>query len=108
MALVKGSFNSLQATVSLLAGLAALPGAAYSAVRLVNPGGGEVVAVVRAGESDKRVAGATIEILTPQDAVVATLAGDDDGRARRQLPEGPYRLRVTAPRFEPQTRDVQV
>jgi hypothetical protein len=96
--------------VSLLAGLASLSGAAYSAVRFVSPAArdGELRAVVRVGETDKRVAGATIEVLTPDDAVVATLTGDADGSARRTLPEGAYRLRATAPRFEPQTRAVEV
>ena len=110
MAVGKGSFASLQTTVSLLAGLTSLAGAAYSAVRLVSPAssGGEVVAVIRSAGTEKGVAGATIEILTPEDAVVATLAGGDEGNARRVLPEGTYKLRAMAPRFDPQTRDVRV
>src|SRR4051812_26912859 len=110
MAVGKWSISSFQAAVSLLAGLASLSGAAYSAVRFVSPTSraGEVLAVVRVGETDKRVAGATIEILSGEDAVVATLTGDAEGTVRRTLPEGAYRLRATAPRFEPQMRAVEV
>jgi len=63
---------------------------------------------VRAAKGDKTPAGATVEILTPHDVLVATLKPGDDGSARGVLEEGPYRMRATAPRFETQTRDVQV
>ena len=104
-------FASLQSAVSLLAGLASLSGALYSAVQFVKPGAprtGEIRAIVRAAKGDKTPPGATVEILTPQDTLVATLKPGDDGSARGVLDEGPYRMRATAPRFEPQTRDVQV
>jgi hypothetical protein len=103
-------FASLQSFVSLLAGLASLSGALYSAVQYVKPEPrtGEMLAVVRAAKMNKAPAGTTVEILTPQDTLVATLKPGDDGHARGVLDEGPYHLRATAPRFEPQTRDVQV
>lgn len=104
------SFASLQSAVSLLAGLASLCGALYSAVEYVKPAPrtGEILAIVRAAKGDKAPPGATVEILTPQDALVATLKPADDGSARGVLEEGPYRMRAQAPRFETQTRDVQV
>ena len=103
-------FASLHSAVSLLAGLASLSGAMYSAVQFVKPAPrtGEILAIVRAAKGDKTPAGTTVEILTPQDTLVATLKPGDDGSARGVLDEGPYRMRATAPRFEPQTRDVQV
>ena len=106
----KGLFSSLQSVVGLLAGLASLSGAMYSAVRFVKPAPvtGEIVAVVRTARGDKPVPGTMIEILTPQDALVATLAASDDGSARRILTEGSYRLRASAPAFTAQTRSVQV
>ncbi|TMA67291.1 MAG: carboxypeptidase regulatory-like domain-containing protein [Deltaproteobacteria bacterium] len=103
-------FASLQSAVSLLAGLASLSGALYSAVQFAKPAPrtGDILAIVRGSKSDKAPPGTTVEILTPQDALVATLKPGDDGSARGVLEEGPYRMRATAPRFEAQTRDVQV
>ncbi|TMB04752.1 MAG: hypothetical protein E6J70_03460 [Deltaproteobacteria bacterium] len=77
-------FASLQSAVGLLAGLASLSGALYSAVQFVNPAPrtGEILALVRAAKTDRPLPGTTVEILTPQDVLVATLnAGDDPGRA---------------------------
>ena len=103
-------FASLQSAVGLLAGLASLSGALYSAVQFVNPAPrtGEILALVRAAKTDRPLPGTTVEILTPQDVLVATLNAGDDGYARRALEAGPYHMRATAPRFEAQTRDVQV
>jgi hypothetical protein len=72
------------------------------------PALGEVVAVVHDARSDRPVAGATIEILTPDDAVVTTLTPAANGRARHALREGPYRVRVSHPRFGPEVRQVRV
>src|SRR5438132_6199314 len=96
--------------MSFLVGLVSLTGALYSAMRFVKPAAatGEVLAVVRAAKTDSAVPGSAIEILTPQDALVATLTASNDGSARRALAEGSYRVRVTAPRFRAQTREVQV
>jgi len=82
----------------------------YSAVRFVKPAPvtGEMVAVVRAARGDKPVPGTRIEVLTPEDALIATLTASDDGRARHVLTEGSYRLRASAPTFNAQTRVVQV
>ena len=106
----KGSLASLQSVMSFLVGLVSLTGALYSAMRFVKPAAatGEVLAVVRAAKTDSALPGSAIEILTPQDALVATLTASDDGSARRALPEGAYRVRVTAPHFRMQTREVQV
>src|SRR5689334_14632989 len=93
--------------MSFLVGLVSLTGALYSAMRFVKPPAtGEVLAVVRAAKTDSALPGSAIEILTPQDALVATLTASDS--ARRALAEGSYRVRVTAPRFRAQTREVQV
>jgi hypothetical protein len=106
----KGSFAYLQSAVSFLVGLVSLGGAVYSAVRYVTPApaAGEVMAVVRAANTDRALPGSTSEILTLQDALLATLTVGDEGSARRALAEGSYRLRVTAPNFRAQTRQVQV
>jgi hypothetical protein len=106
----KAPLGSLQSIVSLLAGILSISGAMYSAVRWVKPASaaGEIVAVVRAARSDRPVPGTTIEVLTPADALVATVAAGDDGYGRHTVAEGTYHVRVSAPRFVAQTRDVQV
>src|SRR5205823_12112253 len=64
-------FASLHSAVSLLAGLASLSRAMYSAVQFVKPAPrtGEILAIVRAAKGDKPPAGTTVEILTPQDTL---------------------------------------
>jgi hypothetical protein len=66
------------------------------------------VALVQEAKSQKGVPDATIEILTPQNALVATLTPDSLGRARRALREGTYRVRATHPRFAAEVRQIQV
>jgi len=105
----KASFGSLQSVVGLVAGLSSIAGGVYSAVQYVRaPNGGELVAVVRAADGDGPVDGATIEVVTPDDAVVTTLTPAADGRATYPLRGGSYVLRVSAPRFAPQSRQVAV
>ena len=58
--------------------------------------------------SQKAVAGATIEILTPQNALVTTLTPNSLGQARHTLKEGSYRVRVSHPRFSAAVRPIQV
>jgi len=96
--------------VSLLAGLASLSGALYSGMEYVKPAPrtGEILVAVRSAKADKPPPGATVEILTPTDTLIATLKPGDDGHARQVLDEGAYHLRATAPLFEAQMRDVQV
>ena len=99
----------LQSVVGVAAGLTSIGGAVYSAVHTLKPPPpGEVIAIVREARTDKPIAGAAVEILTPQDAVVTTLTPTDDGLARQSLQDGLYRLRVSHPQFAPQTQAINV
>jgi len=102
------SLSRLQATLGIIAALLSISGALYGYLR---PGRtahtGDVVAIVQEARSGKAVTDATVEILTPKDALVTTL-GAASGEARSQMKEGPYRLRVTHPRFAPEVRPIQV
>jgi carboxypeptidase family protein len=106
----RASLSSLQSVVGLVAGLSSIGGGLYSAVRFFTPGEGvgEVVAVVREVRTAKPVPDATVDILTPSDALVTNLSPADDGRARYALPAGPYHVRVSHPRFDAETREIQV
>lgn len=102
------SLSRVQAIFGLIAALLSIGGALYGYLR---PGRaahtGEVVAIVQEARSGKAVTDATVEILTPKDALVTSLAAAT-GEARSQMKEGPYRLRVTHPRFASEVRQIQV
>jgi len=102
--------SHFRTTVGLVAGLVSIAGALFSVTQFFKPapGMGEVVAVVQEAKSDKAVSGATIEILTSQNALVTTLTPNSGGRARQTLKEGTYRVRVSHPRFSAEARQVQV
>jgi hypothetical protein len=106
----KVSFTTLQSIVGVAAGLVSIAGAAYSAVKLFEPPSqyGEVVAIVREAKTDRPVSDATVEILTPQQALVTTLTAANRGQARQRLKEGSYRLRVSHPRFGAEVRQIVI
>jgi carboxypeptidase family protein len=106
----KPSFNTVQSIVGLTAGLISIIGASYSAVQLFRPSPqyGDLVAIVREARTETPVADATIEIYTPDEALVTTLTPAPKGTVRHTLKEGPYRLRVSHPRFGAEIRQVRV
>ena len=103
------SLTKVQAIFGLVAALLSIGGALYGYLRpgKAPPTTGELVAIVQDAKSGKPVTEATLELLTPQDALVTTLSLSE-GQARRQLREGLYRLRVTHPRYATEERPIQV
>ena len=101
--------TKVQTIVGFGAGLVTIAGTAMSLAGLSSPvpSKGEVVAVVQ-DRARKPVAAATVEILTPQDALVTTLTAEQDGRVVHRVKEGRYRLRVTHPQFNAESRHVEV
>src|SRR5689334_5224421 len=85
--LVRGvTLSRFQGVVGTMAALASLTGAGFSLLQFVRPANtGELVAIVQAAASRRSVTDATIEVLTPQNAIVATLTPDAGGRATQQL-----------------------
>ena len=110
LAVLNMSLSRFQTIIGLTAGLVSIVGTLVSATQFFKPAPamGEVVAVVQEAKSEKAVSGATIEILTPRNALVTTLTPNSLGRARYTLPEGAYRLRVSHPRFGAEVRQIQV
>jgi len=103
------SLSRVQAFVGTLAGLASIVGVTFSLLPLTAaPTTGELVAVVQAAGSRRAVPDATIEVLTTDNAVVATLTPDASGRATQALKEGLYVVRVSHPRYAPDVRRIQV
>ena len=103
------SFSRIQSVVATLAGIVSVGGAAFSVVQYVRPANtGELVAIVQAAGSRDVVSGATVEVLTTQDALVATLTPDSAGRASQELRAGLYVVRVSHPRYAADVRRIQV
>ena len=103
------SFSRIQSVVATLAGVASVAGAAFSAVQFARPGNtGELVAIVLAAGSHGSVTDATVEVLTTENALVATLTPDSMGRVTQELKEGVYVVRVSHPRYAADVRRIQV
>jgi hypothetical protein len=103
------TLSRLQAIVGTMAAIASVTGAAFSLVQFARPAKtGELVAVVQAAGSRRSVSDASIEVLTTQNAIVATLTADSTGRATKELTEGVYIVRVSHPRYDADVRRIQV
>jgi len=93
----------------MLAGIASIAGAVFSLVQFARPANtGDLVTIVQAAGSRRSVTDATIEVLTTQNALVATLTPDSTGRVTQELKEGVYVVRVSHPRYAAEMRRVQV
>jgi len=106
------SLSKVHTIIGTLAGIASIAGAAFSVVQkgsaTTTPNQGNLVAIVKAAGSRQSVPDATIEILTTQNAIVATLTPDATGRATQELQEGVYVVRISHPRYAAEVRRVQV
>jgi hypothetical protein len=103
------SLSRLQAVVGTLAGIASVTGASFSLVEFARPTNtGQLVAIVQAPGPRRAVTEATVEVLTAENAIVATLTPDATGRVKQELREGVYVVRVSHPRYAADVRRVQV
>ena len=102
--------TKVQAMVGICAGLITITGSVLSVVGLTHrgPTQGEILAIIQDGSVRKPVAEATVEILTPDDALVTTMTAAADGRVIRLVKEGHYRIKVTHPHFSTVMRHVEV
>ena len=103
------SLSRIQSVVAILAGVVSVAGAAGSVVQFTRPANmGAVTVDVRAASSQRSVADATVEVLTTDNALVATLKPDAAGHVTQNLHEGIYVVRVSHPRYAADVRRVQV
>jgi hypothetical protein len=102
------SLSRFHTVVGTVAGIASIAGAGFSLVQFVRPANtGDLVTIVQAAGS-RRLADATIEVLTTQNAIVATRTPDSEGRVTQELTEGVYVVRVSLPGYAAEVRRVQV
>ena len=103
------TLSRVQAVVGTLAGIISVVGAAFSLVQFARPANtGELVAIVQASDARRSVSDAVIEVLTTQNAIVATLTPDATGQATKDLREGVYVVRVRHPRYAAEVRRIHV
>jgi hypothetical protein len=104
------TLSGAQSVIGLVAGLFSVFGGLYTGIQYFSRPAqtGELVAVVHDARTDRPVAGLNVDILGADDSVLTTLAPGESGRVRTRLREGMYRVRVTHPRYAPDTRRVQV
>jgi hypothetical protein len=102
-------WSRAQAVIGLLTGVLSIAGALYSGVGyLMPPAQGEVAALVRESRTERPLSDATVEVLTPEDTLVTTLAPAADGWTRHSLHAGTYQIRATRPGFGSDTKPIQV
>jgi hypothetical protein len=103
------SLSRVQSIVGTVAGIISIAGAVFSISPFAQAStSGELVATVQEAGSLRGVSDATIEVLTTQNDIVATLTPDASGRATQDLKEGLYVVRVSHPRYAAEVRRVQV
>ena len=109
--MVKPTLSSVQSVVAIAAGVLTVLGGTYtlwSNLRSEPAGTGQIIALMRELPTEKPVNGATLEILTSKNELVATLTTSTSGRVRHWLKEGSYRLRVSHPRLGAENRAIYV
>jgi hypothetical protein len=103
------SLSRVQSIVATVTGIISIAGAVFSILPFAQASTtGELVATVQEGATHRGVVDATIEVLTTQNDIVATLTPDASGRATRDLKEGVYVVRISHPRYAAEVRRVQV
>jgi hypothetical protein len=106
---VRVSLSRVQAIVGTLARVVTIGGAVLSVSPLAQAfTAGELIVMTQNAASHRPVTDATIEVLTAQNHLVATLKPDPTGRAIQDLKEGPYIVRVSHPRYAADVHRVQV
>jgi hypothetical protein len=103
------SLSRVQAIVGTVAGAVTIVGALFSVSPLAQAfTSGELIVTAQEAASHRPVTDATIEVLTAQNHLVATLKPDSAGYAMQDLKEGAYIVRVSHPRYAADVRRVQV
>ena len=107
---LKLSLSRVQTLVSLAAGIISISGAFIAIPNFFKSVNckGELVTIVQDAKTGKALSDATIEILTPQGALIATLTPNSSGVATSTLNPGRFRVHVIHPQLGDQTREVQV
>ena len=103
------TLSRVQPVVGTLAGAISIAGAALSLAESVRPTTtGTLVATVQAADPRRSVGDAVIEVLTTENAIVATLTPDVAGRVTKELTGGVYVVRVRHPQYVPEVHRIQV
>ena len=107
------ALSRLQAIIGLATGLLSIGGVLLPVPGFFKtpppaPTMGQILAIVEEAKSEKAITDARVEILTPQNALITTVTPNYFGKARHSLEEGPYRVRVSHPRYAAEVQQVHV
>lgn len=103
------SLSRVQAIVGTTAGVISITGALFSVTPLARlTSTGQLVATVQDAGTHRSVSDATIEVITPDNTIVASLTPDGSGRATQNLKEGVYIVRISHPRYAADVRRIQM
>jgi hypothetical protein len=106
------SLSGFQTAVGIVTGLVSVGGAILAVPSLFSspppPTKGQLVAIIEEAKTAKAITDARVEILTPQNVLVTTVTPNYFGKARHELEEGPYRVRVTHPKYGSDVRQIVV
>ena len=101
-----------QKVVATLTGIITIVGALYSLYIFMRPAPtpdkGRVEAVIEDAKLGKPLELATVEILSTDKVLIATLMTDSSGRVRYDLKDGRYNMRITNAGYSSATREIQV
>lgn len=102
------SLSRAQAFAGFMAAILSIGGSVFGYLKASRlPDTGTLVAFVREVRTQRPLPAATVEVYT-RDALVTSFPAGDPAGARRDLKEGTYRVRVSHPRFTPESRAVHV
>src|SRR5581483_9785684 len=103
------SLSRVQSIVGTTAGVISIVGALFSLTPLGRfTSTGQLVATVQEAGTHRTIADATVEVMTADNTIVATLTPDSDGRVRQNLKEGVYVVRISHPRYAADVRRIQM
>jgi hypothetical protein len=99
----------VQTIVGICVGIASMAGGLYSLIRTPTPANeGELLAIIQDADGRQAVPDAAIEVLSDENALVASLSPDSSGRVRQSLKEGVYVVRVSHPSYAAESRKIEV
>jgi hypothetical protein len=103
------SLSRVQSIVGTTAGVISIVGALFSVTPLARlTSAGQLVATVQDAATHRTVTDATVEVMTADNTIVATLTPDSSGRVTQSLKEGVYIVRVSHPRYAADVRRIQM
>jgi hypothetical protein len=107
------SLSAFQTFVGVAAGVISIVGAVLAVASFFKPAPppptkGQIVAIIEEAQTASAITDARVEVLTPKGHLVTTVTPNYFGKARHDLEEGPYQIRVSHPQYRAEMRPVVI